>query len=450
MARLKLTRLQILIAVLILVVPAAIVGGLRLMLRDNTPPDLAGGASSLRPEPLQVVPGIYLLGKSSPGAAYAVDTSDGLVLIDSGLDASGVIKQLFELGLDPARVKAVLVTHVHGDHSLGAERFREEFGSRIYAGQADCPPLRAGGPRDAFFSIYQMPNVALHSTTVDVELIGGETIQIGDTHFEAIAAPGHTPGSICYLLERRGLRVLFAGDVIQALNPTTKNVLGTYAAYLPPRYRGNAADYLATLRRLREMPTPHLVLPGHPGMDAEPQNPEIGVDRWLQLLDAGIADMEKLNARLETDGASFLDGVPKRLLPNLFYLGDLNATAVYCVLTEEGLLIFDAPQPRLEQFVMERLQTLGVKGRKIAATILTDTSPETTRGLQEFVRATHCKVVAPEGGRDAIRMLCPQGTEVLTPSELIQFRPLEVRPIPLGGRAQARSPMSSNGLEKRS
>ena len=56
--------------------------------------------------------------------------------------------------------------------------------------------------------------------------------------------------------------------------------LGTYSAYLSPRYRGNAKDYLDTLERLRQMPVPDLVLPGHPRADVSPQSPCLSQERW--------------------------------------------------------------------------------------------------------------------------------------------------------------------------
>jgi hypothetical protein len=62
-----------------------------------------------------------------------------------------------------------------------------------------------------------MPDDTPHSTTVDVPLRGGENLDFGDVRIKCLATPGHTPGSICYLLERRNLRALFAGDVIMML-----------------------------------------------------------------------------------------------------------------------------------------------------------------------------------------------------------------------------------------
>jgi glyoxylase-like metal-dependent hydrolase (beta-lactamase superfamily II) len=427
----------VLACLMILGIPAAVSVALWRYSLDDTPADLSGGAKLLAPEPTKVVPGIHLLGRTSPGAAYAVDTPDGLVLIDTGLEdsAAGVRQQLRALNLDPSRLRTILLTHVHADHSLGAANLREETGAKVYAGRADCPPLRAGGPREAFLSTFRMPTVTIHPTIVDVELAGGETIEVGDAKFQVIPAPGHTPGSVCYLMERRGLRALFTGDVIQCLSPENKDALGTYSAYLPPLYRGNAGDFLATLHRLRDLPTPHLILPGHPSMDRTPQNPQLGVEKWHALLDRGIAAMEVLQARYDADGADFLDGTAKELLPGLHYLGDVEGAAVYCIVAGDRLLLFDAPGgAALPAFLDERLKKLG---RTVNTVILTSTGPEATDGLPEMVRKTRCKVVAPKAGMDDVRKMCPAETEVISADDLPTLLGSEARAIPLGGRGRA-------------
>src|SRR3954467_15487089 len=73
--------------------------------RPVAPPSVGRPASVtpvLLPAPGAVAPGVYLLGRTSPAAVYAVETSEGLVLIDSGLEvsATSVLDQLARLGLD--------------------------------------------------------------------------------------------------------------------------------------------------------------------------------------------------------------------------------------------------------------------------------------------------------------------------------------------------------------
>src|SRR5207244_7501648 len=116
------------------------------------------------------------------------------------------------------------------------------------------------------------------------------------------------PGSVCYLLQRNGLRAMFTGDVITSLGDPEAAVgstgapavpLGAYPAYLPPRYRGNARDYLCSLRKLRALPAPDLVFPGHPRNDDGPQNPRVAPERWRSIVDQGIGHMKNLVGEYE-------------------------------------------------------------------------------------------------------------------------------------------------------
>jgi glyoxylase-like metal-dependent hydrolase (beta-lactamase superfamily II) len=390
--------------------------------------------------PVAVAPGVYLLGKTAPAAVYMVETAEGLVLIDSGIesDAAGVIAQIAELGFDVKSLRAILLTHVHADHSLGAAHLRVLTNATVYAGRADCQTLRRGGPREAFFSTYHMPQLAAHATTVDVELTDGETIAFGDARFQVIATPGHTPGSVCYLLDWQGVKTMFTGDVIQHLDRPGPGDLGTYAAHLAPVYGGDAHAYLESLKRLRALPVPDLVLPGHPQMDTRPQSPHLTLERWRALLDVGIAEIEQLVARYQADGANFLDGTPRELLSGLHYLGNLGPHAVYCLSTPKGLFLFDAPGgPALGDLLIEQVKAHGWQDRKLTAVLLTSADDETIAGLGAVVRQTGCKVVVARPGLERIRHECPPETQVLDTANLDKLDGFRVTTVPLDGRGFA-------------
>ena len=430
-----------LLGVLLVLLIAGVASYWRTPAREDPPPagPAVPTADRLVPEPAAIAPGVYILGMTTPGTAYAVDTSAGLILIDTGLEANAqrVTSQLTSLGFDPRKIHAILLTHVHADHSLGAERLRTRSGAKVYAGRGDCEPLRDGQPREAFFSTFHMPNLDPHKTTVDVELAGDEVLEFGDVKIRALAAPGHTPGSLCYLLERPGVRALFTGDVIQHLSTETPNALGTYAAYLSPKYRGNARDYLASLRRLRDMPPPDLILPGHPQMDPFPQDPRLSAAAWHELLDHGITEMQRLLDRFAADGEDFLDGTAKELFPGLHYLGDIEGAAVYAAVTPSGVFLFDAPGGgKLVDFVADHFKALQWKGHP-AAVVLTSASGDTLSGLASLVKATSCRVYAPTEDVEAVRRVCPAGTVVATADDLEKAGAFDVTAIPLRGLGQS-------------
>jgi len=408
-----------------------------------------GEVAPLGPNTTTIVPGVHMLGGLGPSASYVVETSEGLVLVDTGLDRdAGLLKQeMSKLGLDWGMVRKILLTHAHGDHCGGAEHLRAKTGAKVHAGRDDTPPLKAGGPREAFFSTFHMPNHAPHPTTVDVELTGDEQIASGKATFRALAMPGHTPGSICYLMERGGLRGLFGGDVISMLvgegsaHPTAKKPLGTYSAYLSPRFRGDAETYLASIRKLRELPVPDLVLPGHPASDPTPQSPRLTQARWEEMMDEGIKEMETLLARYRADGADFLDGQPKKLLDDLYYLGDFRGSAVYVFFAGTKLFLVDAPGgDGLHDFISAGLKTLGLPATDPTAILLTSCNAKDMAGLKDMLAHGTPSVIAPPSGLEIVKQACPPDSVVLPADDLHKQNWFPVTPIPLRGRG--RTPMA--------
>ena len=235
--------------------------------------------------------------------------------------------------------------------------------------------------------------------------------------------------------------MLFAGDVIMMLQGDAKpktelgKPLGTYSAYLAPRYRGDAKNSLASLQLLRSIPVPDLVFPGHPRADLVAQSPCLSQKRLESLLDDGIRDMQTLLARYQADGADFLDGIPKRLLPDLYYLGAFRGTAVYVFVAASRLFVVDAPGgPGLADFIDERLRSLGLEPKRPAAVLLTSCNHRETTGLQELVEKRHVEVVASPEGLSEVEKRCPAGTVFVLQLDLPSRGWFPVVPIVLEGR----------------
>jgi glyoxylase-like metal-dependent hydrolase (beta-lactamase superfamily II) len=388
-------------------------------------------APVLAPWPVKIADRVYFLGNMRPSAVYVVETSDGLALIDTGLESAHdkLIDGMSRLGLEIGRLKIILITHSHGDHTMGAQRLRDETGAKIYIGRGDAGALRRGGPWEAIFSMFDMPGESPHPTRVDGELVDNQVIELAEAKFVVLATPGHTPGSCCFLLELNGRRILFTGDVIQAFTDD----IGTYAVALPPRYGGDLDNYLHSLQRLRRLAAPDFVLPGHPASDG-PLDPRLTEDQWIALLDRGIAELEKWRERYARDGADFLDGSPKEILEGVYYLGDFEGRAAYALVSGGRALLFDGARGA---DAAERLaaawQSLGVTAPAVAAIVLTSCEPENLTGLTSFVASAGCPVLVPDGGQEAVAALSPANCDIRPAGEVSDFGSDGVRVVPIAG-----------------
>ena len=175
-----------------------------------------------------------------PGCCvYMVDTKSeyGLVLIDVGLDIE-YIKVIEEDGFELKDIRHCLITHGHIDHYGAAGKLREYSKDiQFYAHELDAidGTLKIRDPITLnMYSNYDYePVIVSRKITVDNEIL-----KFGNIDFRCIHIPGHTPGSVGYLLEKGGKRILFGGD----LPGIALNVRG-----------GNLDAYLKSMQKLIEL-----------------------------------------------------------------------------------------------------------------------------------------------------------------------------------------------------
>jgi metallo-beta-lactamase class B len=156
-------------------------------------------------EPTKIFDNVYVIGNQST-VAYVINTSDGLIEIDA-LGANQVETQLLpgfqKLGLDPAKIKTLIIAHGHADHFGGAPYIQEHYGAHVYISQADWdmmehPPAPAagkgGGKKDGG---KKGPPAVLPKH--DMVITEGQPIVLGDEKIMPYAIPGHTPGSMGFI-----------------------------------------------------------------------------------------------------------------------------------------------------------------------------------------------------------------------------------------------------------
>ena len=174
---------------------------------------------------------VYLVGSGTQGFdltdpydchVYLIDGGRELALIDvgAGMGAAAIIENVKQDGLDPARIRHVILTHGHGDHAGGAARMRSELGEpATYASGGIAESLRRADEEAISLAaakqagIYPM-DYRMEPCPIDHELEEGATITVGDLVLTVFDTPGHSDGHVSLLLEDSGRRMLFAGDVI--------------------------------------------------------------------------------------------------------------------------------------------------------------------------------------------------------------------------------------------
>ena len=128
------------------------------------------------------------------------------VVIDPGEDPEPILAALRHRGW---QCDGIWLTHGHMDHVLGVPAVREVTGAPIWLHPADLflyDVAPEWGP---------MPWEKVTLPTPEHELHDGATVRVGELAFTVRHAPGHSPGSVCFI--GNGLAivgdVLFAGSV---------------------------------------------------------------------------------------------------------------------------------------------------------------------------------------------------------------------------------------------
>jgi hydroxyacylglutathione hydrolase len=177
---------------------------------------------------MRITEDIYLVGSLQLGISgrwdshvYLVKGPDGLVLIDAGggTDGERIFENIRAEGFDPAEIKALLLTHVHFDHSCGAAEIREKTRCKVYLSARTRQLLENGTAEDAGLDKAIAKGIypewfKFRNCAVDHAVADGDVIHAAGLEFKAIGVDGHSPDSICYLVEMNGMRNLFIGDVL--------------------------------------------------------------------------------------------------------------------------------------------------------------------------------------------------------------------------------------------
>ena len=168
---------------------------------------------------------------TGPGTNTYLVGIDEVAVIDPGPDDESHREAI--VGCGSGRIRWILCTHTHQDHSPGAAKLKEATGAEVLAFDA----------RD--------------DLAVDGELRDGDEVEGTEFRLTALHTPGHASNHLCFLLNQE--QVLFSGDHVMS---------GSTVVIRPPD--GDMATYLEQLERLRKMRL-RAIAPGHGELIEDPQ-----------------------------------------------------------------------------------------------------------------------------------------------------------------------------------
>jgi metallo-beta-lactamase class B len=147
-------------------------------------PPAAPPRESWYAEPQKVFDNLYFVGEQE-FSAWAMSTSQGIILLDAIFDYSveaEVDEGLKKLGLNPADIRYVVISHGHLDHAGGAKFLQEKYGARLLMSAADYDLLDQQNPT--------------WKPKRDMVVTDGYTLTLGDTTMTLYVTPGHTEGTV--------------------------------------------------------------------------------------------------------------------------------------------------------------------------------------------------------------------------------------------------------------
>lgn len=172
---------------------------------------------------------------------YALVEGDEAVLVDSGAYPDDIASALEKRGL---KVKAILLTHGHFDHILGAEAISERYGVPVYIHENDEEML-SDGYKNAYSVFFGGQWGEFHDAKV---VKGGDRLSFFGEDIEVIHTPGHSEGSVCFKWRNN----LFTGDTIFSR--------GTGRCDL---YSGDTDKIRASIASFDNLPSNMTIYPGH-------------------------------------------------------------------------------------------------------------------------------------------------------------------------------------------
>jgi metallo-beta-lactamase class B len=197
--------------------------------------------------PFRIAGNLYYVG-SKGLANYLITTSQGHIIINSGLEANVPLirASVEQLGFKFSDIKVLLISHAHWDHNAGSAAIKTLTGAKYMVMDADVSVVESGGKTD--FQYGNVPTSLYPPTKVDRILHDGDKVKLAGVVLVAYLTPGHTKGCTTWTM-----RVQEAGWTYNVVIIGSPNVNPGYQLINNARYPQIAADYERMFRVLKSL-----------------------------------------------------------------------------------------------------------------------------------------------------------------------------------------------------
>jgi glyoxylase-like metal-dependent hydrolase (beta-lactamase superfamily II) len=154
---------------------------------------------------------------------YLLDGGSELALVDPGLGLPGdfdlVLANIRGDGLDPRRIRKIILTHYHADHLGAGREAYDRLDAEVIASAFAAPAIQSGDEQAVALDVakaagFYPADYHLPACPVQRTLVEGDVVQVGELALHTWETPGHCDGHLSFWFQGRDRSYLLGADLV--------------------------------------------------------------------------------------------------------------------------------------------------------------------------------------------------------------------------------------------
>lgn len=158
------------------------------------------------------------------------------------VDCSEDSQKMYDL-IGDTDLEYILLTHGHFDHIIGVKGIKQKYNAKVVISAPDEPMLSSGK-----LSLASFMDAPQNNVECDITVSDNDIIKLASLEIKVLSTPGHTKGSVCYLVED----ALFSGDTLFKMSCGRTDFPS-----------GSVQEMMNSLKKLKNLDGNYTVYTGH-------------------------------------------------------------------------------------------------------------------------------------------------------------------------------------------